>query len=63
MCRPAARAARWRPNWRQRVNNPAVLLPKILPLGALDGESGEAGFDNPLDPRFSARGMATSSAG
>ncbi len=33
----------------QRVKNPAVLLPRILPLGALDGESGEAGFDNPLD--------------
>ena len=33
----------------QRVNNRAVLLPRILPLGALDGESGEAGFDNPLD--------------
>ena len=28
----------------------AALLPKILPLGALDGDSGEAGFDNPLDP-------------
>jgi ATP-dependent helicase/nuclease subunit B len=28
----------------------ALLLPKILPLGALDGESGESGFDNPLDP-------------
>jgi ATP-dependent helicase/nuclease subunit B len=31
---------------------PALLLPKILPLGALDGESGEAGFDNPLDPEL-----------
>jgi len=27
----------------------ALLLPRILPLGALD-EAGEAGFDNPLDP-------------
>ncbi|WP_294535044.1 double-strand break repair protein AddB [uncultured Rhodoblastus sp.] len=31
---------------------PAMLLPNILALGALDGESGEAGFDNPLDPDF-----------
>jgi ATP-dependent helicase/nuclease subunit B len=36
----------------QRAKYPAVLLPKILPLGALEGESGEAGFDNPLDARF-----------
>ena len=36
----------------QRVNNPAVLLPRILPLGALDGEGGEGGFDNPLDASF-----------
>ncbi len=28
----------------------AILLPKILALGALDGENGEAAFDNPLDP-------------
>ena len=33
----------------RRVDQPAVLLPKILPLGALDNEAGEAGFDNPLD--------------
>jgi ATP-dependent helicase/nuclease subunit B len=33
-------------------DNPAILLPRILPLGALDGENGEAGFDNPLDPSF-----------
>ena len=32
----------------RRAKAPAVLLPKILPLGALDGESGE-GFDNPLN--------------
>jgi ATP-dependent helicase/nuclease subunit B len=31
---------------------PAVLLPRILPLGALDGESGESGLDNPLDPEL-----------
>ena len=36
----------------RRVKNPAVLLPRILPLGALDGESGEASFDNPLDATF-----------
>ncbi len=36
----------------RRVESPAMLLPKILPLGALDGESGEAGFDNPLDPEL-----------
>ncbi len=36
----------------QRVKNSAILLPRILPLGALDGESGEAGFDNPLDASF-----------
>ena len=43
----------------RQSDSPAVLLPQILPLGALDGESGRgsaAGFDNPLDPRFSARG-------
>ncbi len=34
----------------RQSGNPAILLPKILPLGALDGENGEAGFDNPLDP-------------
>ncbi len=34
----------------RRSASPAALLPKILPLGALDGESGEAGFDNLLDP-------------
>lgn len=33
----------------RRAGQPAVLLPKILPLGALDHEGGEAGFDNPLD--------------
>ena len=36
----------------RRAKSPAVLLPKILPLGALDGEGGEAGFDNPLDPQL-----------
>ena len=34
----------------RQSGNPAILLPKILPLGALDGENGEAAFDNPLDP-------------
>ncbi|MGO9944806.1 MAG: double-strand break repair protein AddB [Rhodoblastus sp.] len=34
----------------RRSQTPAMLLPKILALGALDGENGEAGFDNPLDP-------------
>ncbi len=34
----------------RRAETPAMLLPKILPLGALDNEGGEAGFDNPLDP-------------
>ena len=40
----------------RQSDSPAVLLPQILPLGALDGESGQegsaAGFDNPLDPDF-----------
>ncbi len=35
-----------------RGKTSAMLLPKILALGALDGESGEAGFDNPLDPHI-----------
>jgi ATP-dependent helicase/nuclease subunit B len=30
----------------------ALLLPKIKPLGALEGEAGEKGFDNPLDPEL-----------
>ncbi len=34
----------------RQSGNPAILLPNILPLGALDGENGEAAFDNPLDP-------------
>jgi ATP-dependent helicase/nuclease subunit B len=34
----------------RQSGDPAILLPKILALGALDGENGEAGFDNPLDP-------------
>jgi ATP-dependent helicase/nuclease subunit B len=34
------------------AGTPAILLPKILALGALDGESGDAGFDNPLDPEL-----------
>ncbi len=34
----------------RQSGNPAILLPKILALGALDGENGEAAFDNPLDP-------------
>ena len=34
----------------RQSGNRAILLPKILPLGALDGVNGEAGFDNPLDP-------------
>lgn len=36
----------------RRAENPAMLLPKILPLGALDNDGGEAGFDNPLDPKL-----------
>ena len=36
----------------RRSESPATLLPKILPLGALDGGGFEAGFDNPLDPNF-----------
>ncbi len=34
----------------RQSGNPALLLPKILALGALDGENGDAAFDNPLDP-------------
>ena len=34
----------------RQTGDSAILLPKILPLGALDGEKDEAGFDNPLDP-------------
>jgi ATP-dependent helicase/nuclease subunit B len=39
----------------RQVNHPAILLPRILPLGALDGGGGEGGFgspsfDSPLDP-------------
>ncbi len=34
----------------RRSEAPATLLPRILPLGALDNEADEAGFDNPLDP-------------
>jgi ATP-dependent helicase/nuclease subunit B len=34
----------------RQVSHPAVLLPRILPLGALDGYGGEGGFDNALDP-------------
>jgi ATP-dependent helicase/nuclease subunit B len=50
---PTRRAARaLATELAQRVKNPAVLLPRLLPLGALDGESGEAGFDNPLDASF-----------
>ncbi len=36
----------------RRAETPAMLLPTILPLGALDGESADAGFDNPLDLHF-----------
>ncbi|MCI4679744.1 double-strand break repair protein AddB [Rhodoblastus acidophilus] len=34
----------------RQSDNPAILLPRILPLGALDGERDETAFDNPLDP-------------
>jgi ATP-dependent helicase/nuclease subunit B len=50
---PTRRAGRALAAELARLSNvPAVLLPRILPLGALDGESGEAGLDNPLDPEL-----------